>query len=459
MDRVLGNGLRLRMRYLTPSSSLSSTTPSPAMTSSVCLIVPAGENQEGAHRPQAAHACEHICCAFNGGFPKPYAFMSLKEHHGMRFRATTHADYTIYCLENVPGTGSGTGGGVGSGGMTGVEDAVKFIAGIFEPSATPQGIQKEMSVIRAEIQSGEPNEGLAWAYSYWLRQGDKRPTADAIIHRGITSLTPESAMSFHREWYVPSRCVCVVSTPASQGRQWDDSLMRYMSKPNSWMLPTAPTRPSPAICGSCAFLEGVWMVPSTRMWLICSRAFRIPPGGGSVGGSGDGYAVAETKARCLITACSRLSTQGENERTLSSSSSSHNSAIAEWTLMDYLRTNLGAAYHVSGSVLPVKDGLGESYCIAILTATLSRHLTRREAMECDAIVSQQCSRLPCRGALNNLVAWYVQNREGENVREGMSMLRIAPLSGGEPPLNWELVKRAHETAEVDSKAIIFSSAE
>lgn len=433
MDRVLGNGLRLRMRYLTPPAS---TTSSP-MTSSVCLIVPAGENQEGAHRPQAAHACEHICCAFNGGFPKPYAFMTLKEHHGMRFRATTHADYTIYCLENVPGTG--------------VEDAVKFIAGIFEPNATSQGIQKEMSVIRAEIQSGEPNEGLAWAYSYWLRQGDKRPTADAIIHRGVTSLTPETAMAFHREWYVPSRCVCVVSTPAAQGRQWDDSLMRYMSKPNSWMLPTAPTRPAP--CGSCAFLEGVWMVPSTRMWLICSRAFRIPPGGGS--GSGDGYAVAETKARCLITACSRLSTRGENDRTLSS----QNAAIAEWTLMDYLRTNLGAAYHVSGSVLPVRDGLGESYCIAILTATLSRHLTRREAMECDAIVSQQCSRLPCRGALNNLVAWYVQNREGENIREGMSMLRIAPLSSGEPPLNWELVKRAHETAEVDSKAIIFSSAE
>lgn len=438
MDRVLGNGMRLRMKYIVPSSTAKSLP----MTSSICLIVPAGENQEGAHRPQAAHACEHICCAFNGGFTRPYEFMTLRERYGIGFRATTHADYTVYCLENVPDEG--------------VNDAVKFIAGIFEPNVTGQGIQKEMSVIRAEIQSGEPNEGLSWAYSYWIRQGDKRPTADAIIHRGVTALSPESAMAFHREWYVPSRCVCVISTPASQGRRWDDSLMSLMSKPMSWALPIAPTRPAP--CGSCAFLEGVWAVPSTRMWVVCSRAFRVPPGGGSGGGGGDGSAMAETKARCLITACSRLSTRGDNHGH-GGITSAKSDPITEWTLMDYLRTNLGVAYHVSGSVLPVRDGLGGAHCIAILTATLSRHLTRREAMECDAIVSQQCSRLPCRGALNNLVAWYVQNREKEHIREGLSMLRLPTLTSGEPPLNWDLIKRAHDTIDVDSKSIIFSSAE
>ena len=156
--------------------------------------------------------------------------------------------------------------------------------------------------------------------------------------------------------------------------------------------------------------------------------------------------IAETKARCLIASCTRLSHR-------------KGSTDVEMTLMDYLRTHLGVAYHISGSVLPIKDSSGRMFCIAILATTLSRHLTRSEVARCDTIISEQCAQLPCRGALNNLFAWFVQHREGEPLREGFQMLQIPSLASGEVPLNWDLVKRAHTLAKLHSSAIIFSSAE
>ena len=409
MDKILANGLRVRTYVQTDETDTKTK-------SSICLMIPSGENQEGSHRPQSAHACEHLCCAFNGGFPKPYAFLELREKYGIRFSASTHAEYTKYCLTNIPNSA--------------IPLAVRFIYGIFHPSGLQSAnVERELSVIRNELHGTEPNEGLTWAYAYWVRQGDKRPTPDAILHRGVTKITPESVIAFHREHYQPSRCVLVLTTPSMSSSSWDREFMSNMNERTSWAFPVSATRP--LRCSACAPLEGVWMVPSTRQWIICSRAFKAS--------RGKEY-LAEIRARCLISACSRLSGTTNKD---------------DMTLLDYLRSQLGATYHVSGSVIPLTDGMGNTIYITTLVANLSRHLTRSEAMDCDVIIDNHCSKLPGRGALNNLTAWFIRNQNDSLTKEALKMCHIPFIQ----TMNWDAVSTSYKTCDADSKAIVFSSKE
>lgn len=419
MDRILGNGLRLRML---PSEDKERCQ--------VCLIIPAGENQEGAHRPQAAHACEHVCCAFNGGFREPYGFLQLKNKHGIMIGATTHANHTQYCLMGIPCTQSA------------IQGATRFLAGVFSPSGfRGDAGEREMSVIKSEIHGDDPAQSLMWTMSYWIRQGDGRPTEAAIYHAGIPSLSIETAILFHKEFYQPSRCIMTVCAP-EKGRafaEWDAALLRYMSDSgqSAWtrMTPNRyiPGKPTPIGCTSCLVPRGIWEVPMTKTqsWVLCAIPFWT---------NSTTQSLSEIRARSLVATCCRLS---------------GSSNLDTMTLTDLLRTKLGITYSLNGTTMYMKDKTGKYGCVAILGAVLTRDLEHSEVGFIQNIIRRESSRIPGRGGLGGLTAWFVKNRAPKVVRETMKLCGLPFINS----LSWEDIRTSHDTMKIrrGDYCIAFSS--
>ena len=418
-ERVLGNGIRLRML---PSDD--------ADRCQICLVIPAGENQEGPHRPQAAHACEHICCAFNGGFRDSYGFLRLRDEYGIMIGATTHADHTRYCLINIPCT------------QPAIHSATRFLAGIFAPAGfRGEAGMKEMRVIESEIHGDDPAQSLMWTMSYWIRQGDGRPTEAAIHHAGIPSLSIDTALTFHKEFYQPSRCVITVCAP-EKGRafaEWDASLLRYMSDsgqsgggrmtPNRYI----PGKPTPAGCAACSIPRGIWEVPmrAKHHWLLCA----IPFWAGS-----SNQSLAEVRARSLVATCCRLSGSSD---------------LDIMTLTDLLRAKLGITYSLNGTTMYITDKSGRKGCVAILGAVITRDLEHSEVGLVQEILRRESTRMPGRGGLGGLTAWFVKNRQPKVVRETMKRCGLPFVDS----LSWEDIRTSHDTTKIQrgDYCIAFSS--
>ena len=405
--------------------------PSKDDTCQACLIVPAGENQEGANRPQAAHACEHICCAFNGGFKDAYGFLRLRDDHGIVIGATTHANYTQYCLRNIPCK------------KRSIAGVVRFLAGIFSPAGyRSEAGEKEMRVIRSEIDNEDPTQSLMWTMAYWIRQGTGRPTEAAIHHAGLPSITIDTALGFHKEYYQPSKCVMVVMAPEKGGAftEWDTMLLQHMSSAGTrgWgsMVPNryTPGKLTPDGCAACSVPRGLWEVPvrSKEAWFVCAVPFWVK--------RGEDHSLSEIRARSLIASCCRLSGSRDTDA---------------MTLLDYLRTVLGITYNVNGTTMYVTDSAGRRGCIATIGAMLTRDLAHSEVSKIQSVLRRESSRLPGRGGLGGLTAWFVQNRPVDVVRETMAMCGIPLVSS----LGWDGIRRAHSADNVErgDYAIIFSS--
>lgn len=418
-ERILANGMRLRMLSSEDSERCQ-----------VCLVVPAGENQEGPHRPQAAHACEHICCAFNGGFRESYGFLRLRDEHGIVIGATTHADHTRYCLMNVPCN------------QRAIHGAVQFLAGVFSPTGfRGDAGMKEMRVIQSEIHGDDPAQSLMWTMSYWIRQGDGRPTEAAIHHAGLPSLSIDTALSFHKEFYQPSRCVITVCAP-EKGRafaEWDSAFLRYMNDSGSsgWgrLAPNryVPGKPTPIGCAACAVPRGLWEVPMRvkRSWLLCAVPFWT---------SHKDHSLAEIRARSLVSTCCRLSGSSD---------------LDIMTITDLLRAKLGVTYNVNGTTLYVTDSSGKRGCVAILGAVLTRDLDHSEVGMVQEIIRRESSRMPGRGGLSGLTAWFVKNRQPRVVRETLKQCGIPFVD----TLRWEDVRTSHDSTRIQrgDYCVAFSS--
>lgn len=422
-DGMLPSGMRFRIISGDESSRCS-----------VCLIVPAGENQEGPHRPQAAHACEHICCAFNGGFRKPYEFLSLRDDHGIIVHATTHADHTRYHIDNIPCR------------ERAIHQCARFLRGVFAPAGyRGDAGRRELQVIQNEIQSDDPGQTLLWAAAYWIRSGDGKPTEDAIHHAGVRDLTMDTTMSFHREFYRQERCVLVVQVPPKGGASsiWSSALLRELTGSgarawgDSFMTPNrgVPGSLRPRACAGCKVPRGLWEVPvsSSSPWIVC-----VVPFWGSKDALSRGY--PEVRARSLIAACGRLSGTPDE---------------GEMTPVDYLRTKLGVTYAFNGTTFPLQESNGRNGVVALMGAVLTRDLTREEVLRLSSILQTSSQRLPGRGDLGNLAAWFLKNRHPAVVREALEACGIPFVS----TMSWNSVRMSHNRAVVSrgEVCIVFSS--
>lgn len=423
MDTILANGIRFRM--------MSSEKEDPDRCQ-VCLIVPAGENQEGPHRPQAAHACEHLCCAFNGGFRQAYGFLRLRDEYGIVIGATTHADHTRYCLFNIPCT------------QAAIRDVTRFLSGIFAPTGfRGDAGERELQVIQSEIQGDDPAQSLMWSMSYWIRQGDGRPTEAAIHHAGLPSLSIETALSFHKEFYVPARCVLTIVAP-EKGRTfsvWNTTLLQHMNDAGSSsgygrMLPNRfiPGKPVPTGCAACSVPRGIWEVPmrEKEAWVVCAVPFWTS--------SANDHPLTEIRARSLIASCCRLS-GGSTPDTM--------------TITDLLRVKLGVTYNVNGTSMYLRNTSGQRGCVAIIGAILTRDLKHSEVGMVQDILRRESTRLPGRGGIGGLTAWFVKHRPKNVVRETMKRCSLPVLE----TLQWNDVRTAHSNEKIrrGDHCVIFSS--
>jgi hypothetical protein len=404
-EQILANGLKVRFVKNTKN------------THSACLIVPYGENHEGPHRPQTAHACEHLCVAFNGGFKNPYDIIKFNEKYGIKLGATTHAEYTCFSLRDIPVE------------KNPIQDSVKFFQGIFHiTNFRNEKGKHELQIIKNEIQNQSPNQALMWAMAYWIRQGDGTPTEKAILHRGIPELNIENTLSFHKEYYRPSLCSLVISLPETSSIHslWSSFLLTHMStKPiGGEYIPVVRNRYLP---GSESFVSisklptGIWNIPVTTKnhWFLTGIPFwcnKHPT-------------LANIRARCFVTSCCRMS---------------GSTNVSTMTPLDYIRRDLGIAYKLNGTVLPIKHRNGRRGYMAILGTITSRPLDLKETYGLLAHLKKHIDSLPGRGSLRNLSAWFLRNRFPDVIRECLTMCNISFIN----KLEWKDIKHAYDPSIV-----------
>jgi hypothetical protein len=441
-EKILANGLRYSSKN-TPTIKGDTS-----IYSEACLIVPVGENHEGNHQSQSAHICEHFCSAFNGGFKKPYAFLDLRTTHNIRFNISTHEDYTLYHISHIP--------------PTIIPDVINFLYGVFHlsPYVDKSAMQREIEIVRAENMSLPDSEGLVWAALYWIRQNGGKPSVDAIYHRGMPDkVDVESVLSFHEQYYKPSKCVLTIIRPEKYGMEWDKYLSYKMtpdtplsirsSVPLSAMISGGLTNgftggwfggnegSASRGCGGCSVLKGAWVIPDKSKWLVCTRFF--PATGGK-------YIEAEIKARILI-ACSTRLTGAEGTDSTGNKS-----------LVDYLRKDLGVSYSLKGENFRIKHN-GIDGTIVIFSSPLIRHLTKQEAAMCVKIINNCRVVLPSRGDISTLLARYLTHSQPEIVKDSLKLARIPIITN----MNWSILRRAYSTSEHPSEyekeisSVIFSS--
>lgn len=425
--RILPNGMRFLATALSGSGS---RTVEGGGYSDACLIVPVGENHEESHQSQCAHICEHFCSAFNGGFTKPYAFLDLRTKYSIRFNISTHEDYTLYHVSHIP--------------PEAIPEVVKFFEGVFRLMPSDESAMKrEIDIVKAENAGLTDAEGLVWSTLYWARQTRGRPTIDAILHRGMPDgIVPSTVLAFHRQHYVPARCVLRINRPERTALEWDRQLSSTLtaSAPMSFrpIVPVgAMTSVSDAGCAGCSVTQGAWMLPDKRYWMICTQFFPANRGN---------YFDAEIRGRVLISSCTRLT------------GSTGTDSGGNMSLIDYLRKQLAVAYSIKGEQFRMKHR-GMEGTLVIFTAPLSRHLTRHEAARCVQIVNNCRRIMPSRGDISNLLARFVSHTQPDIVQEAMKMAKIPFVS----TLNWEAIRRAYSSGSGmnggEISSVIFSTEE
>lgn len=408
--RILPNGMRFS--GISSSSSSSGKDDTGNIYSEACLIVPIGENHEESHQSQCAHICEHFCSAFNGGFKKPYAFLDLRTKYSIRFNIATHEDYTLYHISHIP--------------PDAIPEVVDFIQGIFKLMPIDSAsMQREIEIVKAENAGLTDAEGLVWSTLYWIRQSKGRPSIDAILHRGMPDgMDPLTVLAFHRQHYIPARCVLRIIRPDKHSLEWDRQLSSKLS--SSLPMTFRPIVPAGAMmkssdagCAGCIVTQGAWMIPDRRYWLICTKFFPAVYGK---------YDEAEIRGRMLISCCTRLTGSMGTDKD------------GNQSLVDYLRKQLAVSYSLKGEQFRMKHR-GMEGILVVFTSPLSRHLTRHEAARCVHIINNCRRILPSRGDISNLLAKFLSHSQPEIVQDTMKMARIPFVS----TLSWESIRRAYST--------------
>jgi hypothetical protein len=423
--RILPNGMRF----------LATAPTGGSVYSDACLIVPVGENHEESHQSQCAHICEHFCSAFNGGFSTPYSFLDLRTKYSIRFNISTHEDYTLYHVSHIP--------------PDAIPEVVSFIQGVFRlMPPDPAAMRREIDIVKAENAGLTDAEGLVWSALYWARQTRGQPSIEAILHRGMPDgIEPSTVLAFHRQHYIPARCVLRIIRPERTALEWDRQLSSTLtsSSPMSFrpIVPVgAMMSVSDAGCAGCSVLQGAWMIPDKRYWMICTKFFPVIQ---------RNYSDSEIRGRVLISSCTRLtgsdgSSTGENQ-----------------SLIDYLRKQLAVSYSIKGEQFRMKHR-GIEGTLVVFTAPLSRHLSRHEAARCVQIINNCRRIMPSRGDISNLLARFVSHTQPEIVQEAMKMARIPFVS----TLNWDAIRRSYSTnlssdgfttTEGEISSIVFSTEE
>jgi hypothetical protein len=125
------------------------------------------------------------------------------------------------------------------------------------------------------------------------------------------------------------------------------------------------------------------------------------------------------------------------------------------TITDLLRAKLGVTYNVNGTTLYVTDSSGKRGCVAILGAVLTRDLDHSEVGMVQEIIRRESSRMPGRGGLSGLTAWFVKNRQPRVVRETLKQCGIPFVD----TLRWEDVRTSHDSTRIQrgDYCVAFSS--
>lgn len=405
MERILPNGIRCFIEDTQHSFS------------QICLIVPVGENHEGSMFPQCAHACEHFCSAFNGGFEKPYGFLEIRSQFSVQYQIATYEDYTMYYIYHIPNDPQC------------IHQVIRFINGVFSlnvPSASVA--DRELAIIQSESRSASPNEGLMWASLYWIRQGDGIPTAEALTHRGVLGLTKEKVYTFHRQFYIPSQCVVRIIRPSSAGTMWDRQIQTIMTSSASLsFFGTRPSARSPFRVAGCKNIQGFWKIPSSTQFLIITVFLAGSP------------ERSQTLAKSLISSSTRITGSQKPE---------------EKSLIDILRRDLGISYAIKGSEFRMND-MGNPGCLVVFSSILSRHMTQPEVEMCKQSILHKLRTLPSRGDISNLVAKIVTHTKSDIVKQSMKSAGI-PIQEN---IHWSVIYNAHKSFPTnnDTFGVVFSS--
>jgi len=395
MERILPNGMRYYPKDIKASLA------------KVVLIVPVGENHEDEMSSECAHASEHFASAFNGGFADPYGFLDLRNQYGIRFNIKTYEDYTLFQINNIK--------------TEAIPLVCKFVSGVFNLNIPSTDVAKrEIDIVKAELESGDPISKIYYAFTYWVRQQSGKPTDDVLVHNGSLGLNPEKVYHFHSKYYQPSSSVLRVCRSPKDGIIWDRHLSETMSRRFVTQVDIRRTLPN---VSHRSMIRGSWIIPSKEAWGVIGVFYEGTPD------------RSEILSKTLIASTGRLTGNGTN------------------SLVDYLRKEKGIAYSVHGRWIRFQQGYTPG-TLAIILFTLSRHLTREEINKCNAIVGACSGRLPSRGDISSMVARHATVSPPEDIAFLLNRVKIPMVQ----TLSWTKIYNAHKThnPEYDTIGSVFS---